>query len=223
VDLRRVTVVPRGREFDEDLLSHHDLNTLKAELQMGEANPILLSVGRLIRQKGHCYAIAAMPKICERFPQARLLIVGDGELRESLQDIASQLGVAGRVQFLGTRNDVPKLLQLADLFVFPSLYEGFPGAVVEAMLAGRCVVCSDIPMMDGLVQDGVTGLRVHTADPMELAAAIINLAEDVALRDRLATAGRIHARCEFQLQSVVSRMEDLFEDVAQGRFSVTAK
>ena len=117
--------------------------------------PIVLTVARLDPQKGHRYLLAAATEV----PEAVFALVGEGGERAALENQARTLGVAERVRFLGHRDDVPELLAACDLFVLPSLYEGLPLSVLEAMAAAKPVVATAI--------DGTTEAVVHevTGDP----------------------------------------------------------
>ncbi|MFQ5873293.1 MAG: glycosyltransferase, partial [Dehalococcoidia bacterium] len=113
------------------------VTTLKNRLGINGDWPILVNVGRLVPQKGQRYLIEAMPRILHHYPQARLLIAGDGLLGPALTRLRGDLGLDDQVQFLGHRDDVGHLLLLGDAFVFSSLYEGCPNSLIEAMAAGK--------------------------------------------------------------------------------------
>jgi len=210
----RVTVVPRGRE----LARFANAPLANSAAWAGQADrPRVVSVGRLIDQKGHKYLIEAMPAVQAAFPSATLQIAGSGWAESSLRDLALRLGVASAVQFLGQRDDIPRLLDQADVFAFPSLYEGLPGAVLEAMLAGRPVVASDLPVAHELIDQGIHGLLVPRMDAKALAVAIVQLLGDDRLRQRIAAEARRRARERFDIENVVRQMETIWSEVSMGR------
>jgi glycosyltransferase involved in cell wall biosynthesis len=183
--------------------------------------PVLLNVGRLSLQKGQQFAIQALVGIVQHYPQVKLLIAGDGPLESDLQTLITQLGLTAHVTLLGNRNDVPSLLRVADIFVFPSLYEGLPGSIIEAMQAGLPVIASDIPMMDGLVEHEVTGVLTPPKDVEALTRAVCRLAENPQLAMQLAARAREVAAAEFAIDRIVRQMEGLYDAVltAAGKVS----
>jgi len=140
-------------------------------------------VGRLIFNKGPQYLVEAAPEVLQAHPEAEFVFVGDGPLRPRLEERARQLGVGHRVTFLGTRPDVPAILQTCDVLVRPSLLEGMPLTVLEAMACGLPVVATPVSGTAELVHHGENGLLVRPADPASLSRAILRLMEDEPLRE----------------------------------------
>jgi rhamnosyl/mannosyltransferase len=177
--------------------------------QYGER--LIVAVGRLVYYKGFEHLVRAMIQV-----QAKLLIVGTGPLHDSLTALASQLGVADRVHFLG-KTEHAKLVacyHAADVFVLPSIVrsEAFGIAQVEAMAAGLPVVNTNLQSGVPFVSPhGQTGLTVPPADPDALAASINTLLNDPELRASLGNAGRLRARQEFSLDAMVSRTLSLYQ------------
>jgi glycosyltransferase involved in cell wall biosynthesis len=150
----------------------------------------LLTVGRLVEQKGHRHLLETFRQIRERRPDARLTIVGDGPLRDALQRQARALGIDGVTRFLGFSLDTPALLDTADLFCFPSLWEPQGLAVLEAQAIGVPVIASAVDGITEAVEDGVTGRLVPPADPSAMAQAVLDLLPDREQRRRLAQTAR---------------------------------
>lgn len=146
VDLEKVKVIYRGRDVDKfaNVGKIEDLETLKRSLEITNQK-ILLNVSRLIERKGQLDLVNAMPAILKKFPDTVLLIAGHGVFEEKLKNRAKELGLEDKIKILGRRPDVPQLLGIADLFVYPSYFEGLPGALIEAMLSEKIIICSDIP------------------------------------------------------------------------------
>jgi glycosyltransferase involved in cell wall biosynthesis len=158
---------------------------------------VVLTVGRLMRQKGHEYLVAAVPELLQRFPELAVVVFGGGHLREQLLRQAEDAGVAGCVHLVGYRPDARMLLDAADVFVLPSLQEGMPLAALEAMDASLPVVATDVIGTAEVVDDGRTGLLVPPGDPSALAGALARLLADPALRVRLGQAGNGCYRARF--------------------------
>lgn len=134
----------------------------------------VISVGRLTEQKGYEYLLKAIPSVIAKIPQARFYFVGDGDLRDSLKKMASDLNLDPFVTFMGIRSDVPFLLSQSDLFVLSSLWEGFPTVVMESMVCETAVIATDIPGTRELVTQGRNGWLVLPKDPESLGEAIVN-------------------------------------------------
>jgi glycosyltransferase involved in cell wall biosynthesis len=187
-----------------------------AERRAGKAAaPRLLAVGRLHQNKGFAVLLEALAITSE----LRLDIAGDGPLRQPLERLAQQLGVADRVAFLGWRDDVPALLARADIFVCPSLREPLGNVVIEAWAAGRPVIAtaSDGPV--ALISHEISGLLVPLpgqpgGGAPALADAIERLAGDPALRGSLAAGGRRAYEAEFTETAVVQCYCEFLDRVA---------
>ena len=152
-----------------------------------------------------------------RLPDVRFVCVGDGELRDQLGADADRLGVADRVTFVGFRRDMDALLGACDLVVLPSLYEGLPLALIEAMAAGRAVVATDIGGTRELVMDGETGILVPPRDPTALAGAVQRVVGDDALARRLGSAGRERVFRLFSAATMVGRVVGEYDRILGSR------
>lgn len=153
------------------------------------AECVLLSVGRLSRQKGYDVLLQAFAQISRDAPACRLIVAGDGDLRHELEGQARTLGLADRVEWAGRTADPYAYYAKADIFVLPSRYEGTPNALLEAMSFGLpCVVTNASPGPLEFVEADVTGLVVPTEDHEKLAAALASLIADGGLRKRLGAA-----------------------------------
>jgi glycosyltransferase involved in cell wall biosynthesis len=150
-------------------------------------------------------------------PNIRTLIAGDGPLRNELEETAHAFQLDEKVRFLGHRDDVPDLLAAADVLVLPSLYEGLPNVVLEAMRFGKPVVSTAAPGTTEVVSDGLTGLLVAVHDPTALARALRTVLDDPALARRLGDAGRARANNEFGGKAMIARFAALYEDLARAK------
>lgn len=147
---------------------------------------IVGSIGRLMPQKGYSFLLESIPRVCTAIPGVEFWIIGDGELRTQLEMHARQLNVADRVQFLGRKTDVLPWLRKMDLFVLPSLWEGFPLVVMESMAAGVPVLATNIDGVREIIRDGQNGWLAAAADPASLAAKIIYALKNQAESNQLA-------------------------------------
>jgi L-malate glycosyltransferase len=160
-----------------------------------------ISVGRLTRVKGLDVAITALSLLPAEH-RWQLDLVGDGELSDELEALAARLGVAGRVTFHGFRRDVEALMADADVLLMPSLHEGLPYTLLEAMSLGLPVVASNVGGLAEVLRDGETGLLVQVGDARALAAALVLLAEATELRAVLGAAAAAEQRRRFTLAAM---------------------
>jgi glycosyltransferase involved in cell wall biosynthesis len=179
--------------------------------------PLVLALGQLDPVKGHRHLLAAWPEVQSRHPTARLALVGAGPLRAELEHSARGLGVS----FLGFRSPATAHLAACDLFVQPSLSEGLPNAVLEAMAQGRAVIGSRVGGIPELVEHDVTGLLVSAADPAALAAAIVELLGDPERRARLGAEGRRRVAQRYSVEAMVAATERVWLELLGERASAS--
>ena len=176
----KISVIKEGR--DPLRLGHPSAQRRKlARIRLGldDDQQVLTNVGRQDYQKGQRYLLEAMAILVSTRPHLVLLVAGrSGDVSGELERLCDELGLQGRVLFLGHREDVPEILAAADLFVFPSFYEGLPGAVIEAMALGLPIVASDIEPVRETVEEGRNACLVKPAAPVELASAIERMLGD---------------------------------------------
>jgi len=187
--------------------------SLRRELGLDHGEAILVNVGRLIPQKGQRYLIMAMPKVLDEQPSCKLLLVGEGPMENELQDLAHDLGVGEAIWFLRTRHDVPAILQLSDLFVLPSLSEGMPVALLEAMAMRKPCIASNITSIPEVVEDGRSGVLVEPQRPDQLANAVLSLIDDPERRQAMRVRGRQIVKEKFSINVNIRLLENLYERV----------
>ena len=163
---------------------------VRKEAGMKEDDLVLLAVGRLVYSKAHKILIAAMPAVLKEFPNAKVGICGDGVLRADLKFQIQSLGLSDCVKLLGESDHVAKFLASADMFVLPSLWEGLPIALLEAMSAGLPVISTKVEGVEEVIVEGVHGLLVPTENVDALANAIIQLLADPQLRQKMGGASK---------------------------------
>lgn len=201
-----------------DLGSFHEDNSakvvsLRRELGLDQREAILVNVGRLIPQKGQRYLIMAMPKVLDEQPSCKLLLVGEGPMEKELRNLAHDLGLEEAIRFLGTRHDVPVILQLSDLFVLPSFSEGMPVALLEAMAMRRPCIASNITAIPEVVEDGRSGILVEPQRPDQLGNVILSLIDDPGRRQAMGVRGRQIVQEKFSINVNVQFLENLYERV----------
>lgn len=213
----RIRVIPNGVRATPVAAS-----TLRDELGLAPGDRIVLSVGNLYPVKGHDVLLAAFALLMERHPRAHLAIAGRGELEEALTHRAAALGCSDRLHLLGLRADVPNLLAGADVFVLPSLSEGLPMALLEAMHAGCPIVATNVGDVAVALADGDAGVLVEPGNVAALAAALDRvLASPVDARAMGRRAGQ-RAAAEYSLAQMVGRYAELYRAVLGGRRTLGA-
>lgn len=212
----RITVIPRGVDLSEfDLKGRGQFRAgVRAELGLERETPILLNTARQEPQKGQRYLVEAMPTILEKHPDCVLLMAGrTGQTSESLDDRIRALGIDSHVMRVGVRPDIPRLLLAADVFVFPSLFEGLGVSLLEAMAAGVPSVVTAAPALREVVEPGECALVVPIRDPEALSSAVIHVLSDADLATELGSRGRRNVEDRFRIEDTSSQMEALYRDI----------
>ncbi len=185
----------------------------RTELHCSDPEFLILFAGRLDPQKG----VLTLPHLAEtlrpKFPRVRWLIAGEGPLRAELEQQIQDRSLTETVQLLGSRSDIPELMKTADLFVFPSRWEGMPNVILEAMAAGLPIVSTAVEGIEDLIEDGVSGAIVPIGDDAELAARIEQLIEQPETRERYAIeASRAVEQCP-TWDAVAERYQELYREL----------
>jgi glycosyltransferase involved in cell wall biosynthesis len=191
-------------------------STLRHELGLSAAVPIVLAVGNLYPVKGHRFLLEALARMSVK---VHLVIAGRGIAEAELLALAADLGMTDRVHLLGLRDDVPNLLAAADVFAQPSLSEGLPVAVLEAMFAGRPIVASDVGDIRLAVGDD-GALLVPPGDPLELATAIERLLLQPRLASALGASAQARARDSYGLSAMVERYAQCYAPLIVPRYEI---
>jgi glycosyltransferase involved in cell wall biosynthesis len=211
VEPSKVTVIYNG--IDPSLYDIPADPGLRASLQIPERARVIGAVANLIYYKGHDFFLQASQEIKRKYPEVKILLIGEGPLRPGLENLTRRLGLEEDVLFLGSRQDIPQLLALMDVAVLPSLEEGFPNAVLEAMAAAKPVVATRVGGVPEAVVHGETGLLVPPRDPEALADAILELLGDPQRAREMGRTGRARVVKEFGLDRMIREMARLYEDL----------
>jgi len=191
-------------------VTDEDIQKCKAELGILGGYPVLGVVGSLYPVKGHRFLLEAMPEILGRWPKAQLLVIGRGELEVVLKEQVERLAIGANVQFLGMRQDVPRLLSLLDAVVLPSLSEGLSLALLEAMASGKPVVATEVGGNPELIDHGKTGFLAQPENTKDLAANLVKLLSDQGMMQQFGRQAAERARQHFSMGQMVDRYRDLY-------------
>ncbi|HZM26591.1 MAG TPA: glycosyltransferase [Gemmatimonadales bacterium] len=204
---QKLRVVPNG--IDPAPFSQPFDPALRQWLTRGSQRPLVFTAARLSPEK----AIDVLVSAAARVPEAVFAIAGDGPERAAIRMQVEALGISERVRLLGARSDIPALLAACDLFVLPSLVEGLPISVLEAMAAARPVVATRIGGTDEVVMDGRTGLLVPPQDPEPLAAAIRSFLADPERGRQAGKAGREQLLARFTSKVMIDAVSATYEEL----------
>jgi glycosyltransferase involved in cell wall biosynthesis len=211
----RITVIERGRDPRRlGLCTPERRAKARDALGLRCSDQALVAVGRHEWQKGHHVLLEALPGLVAHRPNTMLVIAGrTGNATPALRASVSRLGLEERVRFLGHRMDVPEVLAAGDVFVFPSLYEGLGGAVIEAMALGMPIVASDLPALREIVEPGVSAELVPAGAPDLLERALNKLLGDASFATQIGGRARSRFLERFTMDTCAPRMIGMYRRV----------
>ena len=194
-----------------------DIDQCRKELDLPTGDRIVGVVGNLYPVKGHQYLISAIPTVLEKCPNTTFVFAGRGQLEAELKEQVQQLDIDGKVRFLGLRQDISRILAMLDVFVLPSLSEGLSMAILEAMVAGRPVIATNVGGNPELVEDGESGYLVPSQDSQALADRVISLLTNRERALQFGKIGQLRAQGQFSLQTMVQEYQLLYDELIEER------
>jgi glycosyltransferase involved in cell wall biosynthesis len=203
VNPNKLTVIANGVDVDE----------YRPAFYKGADRLRIACVGRLIGNKGPQHLLEAVPALLGVAPEAEVVFVGDGPMLETLQARTAELGLEENVTFLGSRDDVPEILRDSDVFVRPSLTEGMPLAVLEAMACGLPVIATAVGGTGEVIRHLQNGMLVQPCDHAGLVKALIDIALDDRLRHRLGENARRSVEEDYSWERVIEANLDIYDEV----------
>ncbi|HEX5471113.1 MAG TPA: glycosyltransferase [Lacipirellulaceae bacterium] len=208
----RVAIIPNGVDT-EQFAPYPDVLAVRRELGIGPADPVVGIVAALRPEKNHELFLEVARRVANQFPSARFLIIGDGPCRGAVERRANELGVADHTLFLGSRNDVPRLLAAMDVFALTSHIEANPMSILEAMSVGRPVVTTNVGSIHESVEDGRTGFLVPPGEAALFAERVLQLLGNPLTCESMGTAARQAVICRWSSDAMVRGYENLIESV----------
>ncbi|MBW1803013.1 MAG: glycosyltransferase family 4 protein [Deltaproteobacteria bacterium] len=201
--------IPNGIELDRYRPGEADSADRRA-LGISPGKPVIGSIGRLVREKGHLDLIDAHKKVQETFPGAQLVIAGEGPMKEKLLKRVNALKLARSVIFQGFVKDIRPLMASIDVFAFPSLSEGFPMITLEAMAMAKPIVASNLPGISEQIDHGKTGILVPPGDSHAIAGAVVELLVNRELAKKLGLHARKKAEKAFSVKRMITKTEEVY-------------
>ena len=183
---------------------------MKQSLGFSEDDTVVLAAGRLEPQKGHRFLLEAYARVVREFPKARLVCIGEGALRQELEEQSRYLQIENSVRFVGYQSNVSEWLAMADFTVLPSLFEGLPLVAIESLAAQRPMVATAVDGTAEVVVNEKTGLTVPPGDARQLAEAILRLLRQPELRHQLGLAGRQWVLENFSQEQQIRKTQELY-------------
>ncbi|MFQ5707897.1 MAG: glycosyltransferase family 4 protein [bacterium] len=209
-----------GIDFDKFDVSV-DVEAKKRELGILNGEKIVGMVGRFSQQKAPLDFIRAIPEVLKQRNNVRFVLVGDGELKQDMYELAEKLDIDSKIMFMGFREDVPELLRVLDVFVLTSLWEGLGRSLTEAMYTGRPIVATDVEGVPELVKNGKTGILVQPQDVHSIAQGILELLSDRELSRQLGQAAKQKISDEFDAEHMVTDLEEVYRQVLDSKKNKT--
>jgi len=215
--LEKIAVVPLGFELEALLACGSRRGELRRQLGLSDADKLIGIIARLVPIKNHHLFLQTAKLVAEAIPQARFLVVGDGELREELEAYARDLGLNRRVLFTGWQRDLPCLYADMDVVALTSINEGTPVSIIEAMAAGVPVAATAVGGVPEVIADGETGYLVKAGDAEGLAEAITELLRNPAKAKEMGQKGRKAVYPKFAAQTLIANVEQLYSGLLRHR------
>lgn len=214
VKRNRIRVLPNAIEWNDDHATESKAS-LRDRWNLSPASRVVLAIGRMSKEKGHAYLIDAAHLLRQSRPEIdfQLVLVGDGPEGTHLEEQVNKLNLRERVRFTGHQPNPLPFYDLADIFVLPSLSEGSPNVLLEAMMAKAPAIVSAVGGVPEMVEDGRSALLVPPADPPALAKALTRLIDDPALAQSLAENAHADARERHSPEAYSSKLIGIYQEL----------
>lgn len=219
----RQIMAERGVPKEKIHTIHYGVDIQKYNIRDGAAKRIELGLrsdeivfgtnARMTHQKGHVYLIEAAQEVVKKFPNIRFVLAGDGPLRSDIEKQIKNANLENNFLLIGFRNDIADLLPAYDMYVLPSLFEGLPNQVLEAMACGKGVIASAVDGTVEAVVDGETGILVPSKNSPALAKALLNVLENRQLFRKFGENSRKRIEQNFTIKQEIQKFETLFDDL----------
>lgn len=207
----KVTVIENGVSLERFRIGNKD--EMRKTFGFNSNEKVIGTVASLTPEKGHSYLMDAAREVIQKHPEARFLIVGDGPQRQSLEETTDRLGLSGKVIFTGSRRDIPEILSLLDAFVLPSLKEGLPIALLEAMAAMVPVIATKVGAVPKLIEDGMSGILIPPKDSQAISNAIMEVLSDKQSSLKMARKGFERVRDNYSSKQMAEKYMAIYKEL----------
>ena len=210
----KITVIGNGVDLQKYIISKEVTLKYKKDLEINNNFPIIGSVSKLRIEKNFDDLIGAFQKISHLYPGARLLLIGDGPERDSLEKLSNELGIKKQVVFLGNRTDIPELLSVFDMFVLMSNFEGLSNALLEALASRLPIIASDIPANSEVVHNNINGYLVKPHDIGKIEEQILNLVKNKEYLNNY-SKNSLRIAKQFSLEEIAQKLERFLRQILE--------
>lgn len=221
-NMKRSTVIHNAIDLNK-YNPKNQFNHIRNELGISSDQIVVGYIQRITKQKDPLTMLHAMKKVFDRSDKIRLLMVGDGDLKSDSIKLAKELMIDDRVIFQDFRTDIPDVLNAIDIYCLPSLWEGFPIGILEAMAIGKAVVATAVDGTREMIDDGTTGLLIEHGKPQDLADALLLLSNDFKLRKLLADNAIKYVNSNFGIQRLVAEVEKVYKQLVRTGYVFDSK
>jgi glycosyltransferase involved in cell wall biosynthesis len=219
IDPQKVVKIYNGIEKDEYCRPDKEIayrrSSFRKKSDLGENVPVIGVIGRLVWQKGFKYFIGAIPDVLKEFKDAKFLLVGEGKLEDELKVKSKKLKLEDKIIFTGFMDDIRDVLASIDILVIPSLQEGLPVVLLEAMAMKKPIVAANIEGIMEILENSVSGLLVPPRDIKALAEAVIDLLKHEDKANQMGLAARRVVEERFGVDIMVQKVEEVYEELLQ--------
>jgi glycosyltransferase involved in cell wall biosynthesis len=203
--------------YGYDIESFMKSMEMKSEVERPSNKKVILYAGRLVEQKGVQHLLDALKRLKDKRQDWVCWIAGDGDMLAELRLQSKMLGLAKDVVFMGRRDDVPALLSQADILVLPSLIDNQPLSIIEAQLAGKAIIASQVGGIPEIIKHKVTGLLTPAGDSEKLQSNLLMLLEKDSFRQKLGAEAQQWAMKHWSLDSMTERILDVYQNAITER------
>lgn len=209
IDPSKIEVIPNGIDV-ERFNPEKNTTDIRKEFSLEEDDIVIGFIGRIVTAKGLEYLLDALPYLKGEFKSIKFLIVGEGSLVEELKERAKKNNIFDNILFTGKRRDIPEILASINIFVMPSIAEGFPNALLEAMAMGKPIVTTEVGGIPEIVKNGFNGLLVPPRDTVSLSKAIKELISNDRLAAKLGQAARDLVHDNLSIKAIAQKWQSLY-------------
>ena len=211
--LKNVIVIQNGIDI-EKYTPYVPHKNLRKALGISKNKTIVIYVSRLTKQKDPLNMIQSMKYVLNTTKKIMLLIVGDGELRDACEQLVDKLNINDQVQFLGFRNDISALLNTSDIYCLPSLWEGLPIGLLEAMSMKKPCITTAVDGTKEIIKHNYNGLTVMSGNPKQLSEQILFLHKNVSFRNQLAENARETIEKQYSIETMIEKLDQVYAKLA---------
>jgi glycosyltransferase involved in cell wall biosynthesis len=209
----KVVRIYNGIETDRYRQDPEERKRVRAEFEVADNTLLIGAIGRLVWQKGFEYLIKAAPEIVRTFPNAKIVIVGEGPLLLKLRALSESLGVTNQVVFTGFRSDVRPILSAMDILAIPSLLEGFPMVTLEGMAMGKPIIATAIDGIAEQIENGQSGILVTPGDEAALTSAVIQILNNREFAQNLGSNAIRTLEKKFSVDRMIRNTSEVYQSL----------